>query len=115
MALDPSNHLLFSNRSAARLKQGQFSLALQDATKARELCPQWPKGYFRQGVALQCLGRYGEALASFGSGLAQDPNNKQLMAGLVEASIKSPLRHALEPTFQQLRAMKLDQVNYYKF
>ncbi|KAL1398385.1 hypothetical protein pipiens_009012 [Culex pipiens pipiens] len=108
LALDPSNHILFSNRSAARLKQGQFALALQDATRARELCPQWPKAYFRQGVALQCLGRYGEALASFSSGLAQDPNSKQLLAGLVEASIKSPLRHALEPTFQQLKAMKLD-------
>ncbi|XP_055633248.1 tetratricopeptide repeat protein 28 isoform X2 [Toxorhynchites rutilus septentrionalis] len=109
LALDPSNHILFSNRSAARLKQGQFALALQDATRARELCPQWPKAYFRQGVALQCLGRYGEALAAFSSGLAQDPNSKQLLAGLVEASIKSPLRHALEPTFQQLKAMKLDQ------
>ncbi|XP_059614849.1 tetratricopeptide repeat protein 28 [Phlebotomus argentipes] len=109
LALDPTNHILYSNRSAARLKQGQFQLAFQDATKARELCPQWPKAYFRQGVALQCLGRYGEALAAFSSGLAQDPSNKQLLAGLVEASIKSPLRNALEPTFQQLCAMKLDQ------
>lgn len=65
LSLDPGNHIIYSNRSAARLKQGQFSLALQDATKARELCPQWPKAYFRQGVALQCLGRYGEALSSF--------------------------------------------------
>uniref|UniRef100_A0A1B0CKC6 Putative g-alpha gtpase interaction protein n=1 Tax=Lutzomyia longipalpis TaxID=7200 RepID=A0A1B0CKC6_LUTLO len=89
LALDPTNHILYSNRSAARLKQGQFQLALQDATKARELCPQWPKAYFRQGVALQCW--------------------EQLLAGLVEASIKSPLRSALEPTFQQLCAMKLDQ------
>lgn len=110
LALDPGNHILFSNRSAARLKQGQFSLALQDATKARELCPPWPKAYFRQGVALQCLGRYGEALASFSAGLGQDSDNQQLLAGLIEATIKSPLRHALEPTFQQLRAMKLDQV-----
>lgn len=65
LSLDPGNHIIYSNRSAARLKQGQFSLALQDATKARELCPQWPKAYFRQGVALQCLGRYGEALSAF--------------------------------------------------
>lgn len=65
LSLDPANHIIYSNRSAARLKQGQFQLALQDATKARELCPQWPKAYFRQGVALQCLGRYGEALSAF--------------------------------------------------
>ncbi|XP_030383298.1 tetratricopeptide repeat protein 28 [Scaptodrosophila lebanonensis] len=109
LQLDPSNHILYSNRSAARLKQGQFAAALQDATQARELCPQWPKAYFRQGVALQCLGRYGEALASFAAGLAQEPTHKQLLAGLVEASLKSPLRSTLEPTFQQLRAMQLDQ------
>lgn len=110
LSLDPTNYILYSNRSAARLKQGQFLLALQDAIKAKELCPQWGKAYFRQGVSLQCLGRYGEALAAFSSGLAQDVNNKQLLSGLIEASIKSPLRNALEPTFHQLCAMKLDQV-----
>ncbi|XP_016978880.2 tetratricopeptide repeat protein 28 [Drosophila rhopaloa] len=109
LQLDPGNHILYSNRSAALLKQGQFAAALQDATQARDLCPQWPKAYFRQGVALQCLGRYGEALASFASGLAQEPANKQLMGGLVEASLKSPLRTALEPTLQQLRTMQLQE------
>lgn len=109
LQLDPTNHILFSNRSAARLKQGQFLLALQDATKARELEPRWPKAYFRQGVALQCLGRYGDALAAFSSGLAEDSNSTQLLSGLVEASIKSPLRHALDPTFGQLKTMQLDQ------
>lgn len=110
LTLDPTNYILYSNRSAARLKQGQFSLALQDANKAKELCPQWGKAYFRQGVALQCLRRYGEALAAFSAGLAQEVNSKQLLSGLIEASIKSPLRAALEPTFHQLCAMKLDQV-----
>lgn len=69
LALDPTNYILYSNRSAAHLKQGQFSRALQDANKAKELCPQWGKAYFRQGVALQCLRRYGEALAALSSGL----------------------------------------------
>ncbi|XP_044251803.1 tetratricopeptide repeat protein 28 [Drosophila takahashii] len=109
LQLDPGNHILYSNRSAALLKQGQFAAALQDATQARDLCPKWPKAYFRQGVALQCLGRYGEALASFAAGLAQEPSNKQLMGGLVEASLKSPLRNALEPTLQQLRTMQLQE------
>ncbi|RZF33680.1 hypothetical protein LSTR_LSTR007058 [Laodelphax striatellus] len=109
LQLDPTNHILYSNRSAALIKMGQFTQALQDATRARELNPKWPKAYYRQGVALQCLGRHGEALAAFSSGLAQDPKSIQLLAGLVEASIKSPLRAALEPTFQQLEAMKLDK------
>lgn len=59
---------------------------------------------------MQCLRRYGEALAAFSAGLAQDANSKQLLSGLIEASIKSPLRAALEPTLNQLFTMKLDQV-----
>ncbi|RVE50282.1 hypothetical protein evm_005117 [Chilo suppressalis] len=109
LTLDPANHILYSNRSAARLKQGQFAAALQDASRARELCPNWPKAYYRQGVALQCLGRHGEALAAFSSGLGVEPSSRQLLAALVEASLKSPLRTTLEPTFRQLEAMKLDQ------
>lgn len=49
LSLDPTNHVLYSNRSAARIKQGHFSLALQDACKARDLCPTWAKGCYRQG------------------------------------------------------------------
>ena len=41
--LDPANHILFSNRSAAHIKMGQFAKALQDAVKAKELNPEWPK------------------------------------------------------------------------
>ncbi|KAK9876278.1 hypothetical protein WA026_012576 [Henosepilachna vigintioctopunctata] len=88
---------------------GLFAQALQDAMAARELCPSWPKAYYRQGVALQCMGRHGEALATFSQGLAQDSTSQQLLGGLVEASVKSPLRHTLEPTFQQLEVMKLDR------
>jgi hypothetical protein len=102
------------------------------------------QGYYREGVALQCLGRHAEALAAFSSGLAQvshhtttqctmgqgrnsynfesvpplyystvqwatqsttqsttlhalsaqDPKSLQLLAGLVEAAMKSPLKGA---------------------
>ncbi|KAK0167485.1 hypothetical protein PV327_004878 [Microctonus hyperodae] len=109
LALDPLSHVLYSNRSAARLKMGLFALALQDAVRATELLPQWPKAYYRQGVALQCLGRHGEALVAFAAGLTRESTNSQLLSGLVEASLKSPLRTTLEPTFQQLQAMKLDE------
>ncbi|KAK8735667.1 hypothetical protein OTU49_005256 [Cherax quadricarinatus] len=109
IALDPHNHILYSNRSAAHIKLAKFAHALQDATKARELNPKWPKAYYRQGVALQCLGRHADALAAFSSGLAQDPKSLQLLAGLVEAAMKSPLRATLEPTYQQLQTMRLDK------
>lgn len=50
------------------------------------------QAYFRQGVALQYLGRHADALAAFSSGLAQDPKSLQLLVGMVEAAMKSPLR-----------------------
>uniref|UniRef100_A0A673J882 Tetratricopeptide repeat protein 28 n=1 Tax=Sinocyclocheilus rhinocerous TaxID=307959 RepID=A0A673J882_9TELE len=69
----------------------------------------WKWAYFRQGVALQYLGRHADALAAFASGLAQDPKSLQLLVGMVEAAMKSPLRESLEPTYQQLQKMKLDK------
>uniref|UniRef100_A0A4W5LA99 Tetratricopeptide repeat domain 28 n=1 Tax=Hucho hucho TaxID=62062 RepID=A0A4W5LA99_9TELE len=71
--------------------------------------PLWICAYFRQGVALQYLGRHADALAAFASGLAQDPKSLQLLVGMVEAAMKSPLRESLEPTYQQLQKMKLDK------
>lgn len=43
IGLDPGNHILFSNRSAALVKLGHFARALQDASRAVELNPKWPK------------------------------------------------------------------------
>lgn len=43
IALDPCNHILFSNRSAALVKLGHFARALQDASRAVELNAKWPK------------------------------------------------------------------------
>lgn len=57
-----------------------------------------PQAYLREGVALQNLGQHGEALAAFGAGLAQDANNTNLITGLIDAALKSPLkgRHNFE-------------------
>ena len=46
ITLDPCNHILFSNRSAALVKLGQFARALQDASRAVELNAKWPKVVF---------------------------------------------------------------------
>lgn len=62
-------------------------------TGALMCLPSLPlQAYFRQGVALQYLGRHADALAAFASGLAQDPKSLQLLVGMVEAAMKSPLR-----------------------
>ncbi|KAJ3604993.1 hypothetical protein NHX12_027044 [Muraenolepis orangiensis] len=43
LAADPQNCILYSNRSAAYLRLGQYSTALDDALKARLINPKWPK------------------------------------------------------------------------
>ncbi|KPP59822.1 hypothetical protein Z043_122224, partial [Scleropages formosus] len=40
---DPQNFIIYSNRSAAHLKLGQYQAALKDADKAQHLNPKWPK------------------------------------------------------------------------
>uniref|UniRef100_A0A4W5QZW5 Uncharacterized protein n=1 Tax=Hucho hucho TaxID=62062 RepID=A0A4W5QZW5_9TELE len=43
LSADPQNCILYSNRSAAHLRLGQYQTALDDALKARLLNPKWPK------------------------------------------------------------------------
>ena len=50
------------------------------------------QAYYREGVALQALGKDAEALASLASGLAADPKSTQLLTAMVETAIRSPLK-----------------------
>eukprot|EP00936_MAST-01D_sp_MAST-1D-sp1_P002176 g2176.t1 len=94
VALDPSNHVFYSNRSAARLKLCASSSnpdgthmrgALSDARKCVELQPSWAKGYSRLGAALHAKGAFADAVEAFSKGVAIDPANKPLMSGLLKA------------------------------
>uniref|UniRef100_A0A8D8SRS7 Stress-induced-phosphoprotein 1 n=3 Tax=Cacopsylla melanoneura TaxID=428564 RepID=A0A8D8SRS7_9HEMI len=82
--LDSTNHILFSNRSAAYAKDGNYLKALEDAEQTVTLKPDWPKGYSRKGSALSFLGRYKESIATYEEGLKIDPTNEQIKEGLKE-------------------------------
>lgn len=51
LSADPQNCILYSNRSAAYLRLGQYATALDDAIKARVINPKWPKVSRREGSA----------------------------------------------------------------
>ncbi|XP_023246002.1 stress-induced-phosphoprotein 1 isoform X2 [Copidosoma floridanum] len=81
--LDKSNHVLYSNRSAAYAKAGKYSQALEDADKTVTLKPDWAKGYSRKGSALAYLGRLDDSINTYEKGLMLDPTNEQLKQGLL--------------------------------
>ncbi|KAG0293414.1 Hsp90 cochaperone [Linnemannia gamsii] len=80
--LDPTNHVLFSNRSACYASQKNYEKALEDGEKTVELKADWSKGYGRKATALFGLGRYPEANDVYEAGLKIEPTNVQLQKGL---------------------------------
>lgn len=88
VALDPENHVLYSNRSAAYAKMEKYQEALTDAEKTVQLKPDWGKGFSRKGTALAYLRRYPEAVAAYEKGIQLDPNNQQLKDGLADCRAK---------------------------
>ncbi|KAK9716432.1 hypothetical protein RND81_06G232800 [Saponaria officinalis] len=90
ISLSPSNHVLYSNRSAAYASLGNFSAALSDAEKTVELKPDWAKGYSRLGSAHLGLRNIPDAIAAYKKGLEFDPNNDALKSGLEDARRAAP-------------------------
>lgn len=82
IALDPKNHILYSNKSAALVSLRRFDDALADADTCINLQPDFVKGYSRKGGALFGLNRFEEAEAAYTKALELDPNNKQAKDGL---------------------------------
>lgn len=64
---DPQCAPLYSNRSAALINLNKFPKALADADMCIQLMPEWDKGHFRRGAALEALGRLEEVRISAGA------------------------------------------------
>jgi len=69
--LEPENHTLYSNRSAAYKSCKQLAEALADAEKCIALKADWPKGYVRQGSVYVVQKKLDEAEAAYKEGLAK--------------------------------------------
>ncbi|KAK6935227.1 Tetratricopeptide repeat 1 [Dillenia turbinata] len=83
--LAPTNHVLYSNRSAAYASLHNYADALADAKRTVELKTDWSKGYSRLGAAQLGLNNFDDAIAAYKKGLDIDPNNEALKSGLADA------------------------------
>jgi len=81
ISCDPSDHVFFSNRSAAYLNLGNAKDALADAKECIRLNPSWSKGYSRLGAALWKSGKLKEAKEAYESGLKLEPGSALLKQG----------------------------------
>jgi stress-induced-phosphoprotein 1 len=91
IALQPENHILYSNRSAAYASKKDWDNALEDAQKTTTLKPDWAKGWGRKGAALHGKGDLVGANDAYEAGLKLDANNAQLKSGL--ASVEKAMEH----------------------
>ena len=104
--IDNTNHVYFSNRSAAYLAKGGCDRdALKDAEQCISLAPMWAKGYMRKGDALARLKGKGpranallEAQMAYRTCLDRDPSKatetkvKRCLAALEPAHMKAARR-----------------------
>ncbi|KLJ11947.1 stress-induced-phosphoprotein 1 [Blastomyces silverae] len=82
IAIEPENHVLYSNRSGAYASLKNFEKALEDANKTTELKADWVKGWGRKGAAMHGLGDLVGANDAYEQALKLDPSNAQAKAGL---------------------------------
>ena len=75
---DPSNAILYSNRSACYAQKPDFAAALRDAEETISLSPAWSKGYLRKGQALEGLMQLQRAMESYKEGAARDSEDAVL-------------------------------------
>ncbi|CAK7262726.1 Hsp90 cochaperone [Sporothrix epigloea] len=94
IAIDPENHILYSNRSAAFASKRDWDNAFTDAEKTTQLKPDWPKGWGRLGSALYGKRDLVRAYDAYTEGLKLDPTNKGMKNDLesVERAMDYELR-----------------------
>lgn len=111
LQLDPTNHIILSNKSAAHLANGEKSKALHDARKCVEYSDgKWAKGHTRLAAAMMSLGRYGEAADAYSTVLNEvEPNNEVAKRGFEDCRKKE--QQLREEKERELRKMQevLDQ------
>ncbi|KOS17497.1 Heat shock protein sti1 -like protein [Escovopsis weberi] len=97
--IQPENHILYSNRSAAYASKKDWDSALKDAVKTTEIKPDWAKGWGRKGAALHGKGDLLGANDAYTEGLKHDAANATLKSGLasVEKAMQAEAGGSADP------------------
>lgn len=91
IALDPNSvasAALYSNRAASWQGLSNYEKAAEDASFCIKVRPDWLKGYFRKGVAMQNMNKLDEAQKAFDGALKVEPNNHEVMEKLQAINIQ---------------------------
>uniref|UniRef100_A0A3B4B6F8 Uncharacterized protein n=1 Tax=Periophthalmus magnuspinnatus TaxID=409849 RepID=A0A3B4B6F8_9GOBI len=84
---DPKDYRFFGNRSYCYSCLDQFPQALADAERSIQLAPDWPKGYFRKGIALMGMKRYSEAEKAMEKVLRLDKDCEEAVTDLFNCKV----------------------------
>lgn len=85
---NPKEAIPYSNRAAAYMKLGEFPMALKDCDRCLELDPKYVKAYIRKGNIHFFMKEYHKCLSVYEKGLVVDPNNRELLQGLMKTQNK---------------------------
>lgn len=76
-----------SNRAQCNLKLGRLDEALGDAEACIAIDAKLVKGWFRKGIALHALKRFGPAIEALSKAESMEPSNKQIREALGFAKV----------------------------
>lgn len=85
LALNPSNHILYSNRGLTYFYLHDFNNALKDAEQSILLDPKWTKGYYLKGKCHFQKREWKLARRNFSKALDLSPNSKDILNEFQEA------------------------------
>ena len=92
--LNPTNTLVWSNRSACYLSLGQADKAMVDAEICRRLDPKWAKACYRLASARLALHQYEDAAVAAFEGCKLDESNKDMKSIMQVAVQKGREEHS---------------------
>uniref|UniRef100_A0A8C6UFU2 Uncharacterized protein n=1 Tax=Neogobius melanostomus TaxID=47308 RepID=A0A8C6UFU2_9GOBI len=86
---DPKDYryMFFGNRSYCYSCLEHYPQALADGERSIQLAPDWPKGYFRKGIALMGMKRYSEAEKEMEKVLRLDKDCEEAVTDLFNCKV----------------------------